>query len=209
MRCGAPELASSIVPTSVRTMCRRKLSAVIVKSRRRPSCCHAAACTSRVKTWCCVSVGVNARKSCSSAEKRGSRLEGGGIDAGAATTALGAPRAAIARLRRGRGSGTTGSVPRSARGSRRARPRPRPRPRPSGSAAFSASATRSGGGPPSTVDARDLSRRVHAGVGAARHGEPLPLRKHCVERVPNDAFDSSFDQAAVPSRGTPFRRTRG
>ena len=54
-------------------MCRRKLSAVISSSRASPCRCHGAASTVRTKTWCCVSVGVNARKSCSREDVRGVR----------------------------------------------------------------------------------------------------------------------------------------
>ena len=64
MRAGASEPASSIVPTSVRTMCRRNPFAVIVRSSRSPACSQDAASTS-ARTPCLVSVGVNARKSCS------------------------------------------------------------------------------------------------------------------------------------------------
>ncbi len=130
MRCGRLGPASSIVPTSVRTMCRRKLSAVIVKSRRSPSCCHAAACTSRDEDLV-LRLGRRERTEVVlAAEKRGCRLRGRRRRRAAATRALGAPRAATRAPRRGRGSGTSASEPRSARGSRRARPRPRPRPRP-------------------------------------------------------------------------------
>ena len=69
---------SIIVPTSVRTMWRRKLSAVISSSSASPRRCQAAARTSRTKTACCVSVGVKARKSCSPTggrrSRRGARL---------------------------------------------------------------------------------------------------------------------------------------
>ncbi len=57
---------SSIVPTSVRTMWRRKLSAVISSSSASPRRCHAAALISRNEHVVLgLSVGVNARKSCS------------------------------------------------------------------------------------------------------------------------------------------------
>src|SRR5712691_4678322 len=61
MRSGG---SATIVPTSVRTMCLRKLSAVISNTSASPWRCHAAAVTFRRNVWCCVSVGVNARKSC-------------------------------------------------------------------------------------------------------------------------------------------------
>ena len=57
--------ASSIVPTSVRTMCRRNESAVTVKWSSSSRRSQARARISRRKLSCCVSVGVNARKSCS------------------------------------------------------------------------------------------------------------------------------------------------
>src|SRR5439155_1755522 len=62
MRSGG---SSTIVPTSVLTMWRRKLSAVISNSSASPRRCHSAPRTLRLKISCWVSVGVNARKSCS------------------------------------------------------------------------------------------------------------------------------------------------
>ena len=58
---------SSIVPTSVRTMCRRNESAVTVKWSWSPRRSQPASRISRVNTSCCVSVGVKAVKSCSPA----------------------------------------------------------------------------------------------------------------------------------------------
>ena len=49
------------------------------------------------------------------------------------------------------------------------------------------------------VHAGDLARRMHPCVGATRYREPLPLRKHRVERVPNDPFDSSFARLPRPA----------
>ena len=57
---------ASIVPTSVRAMCRRNESAVISNAITSSSTStHRAAETVRTNTSCCVSVGVKARKSCS------------------------------------------------------------------------------------------------------------------------------------------------
>ena len=62
---------SSIVPTSVRTMWRRNESAVISSSSASSRRCHTADSTVRVKTLCCVSAGVKARKSCSPSDELG------------------------------------------------------------------------------------------------------------------------------------------
>ena len=57
---------SSMVPTSVRTMCRRNDVAVISNATTcSSSATHRASLTSRTNTVCSVSVGVNAVKSCS------------------------------------------------------------------------------------------------------------------------------------------------
>ena len=69
-RC-RPGCRSSIVPTSVRTIWRRNESAVISKSRCSPRSCQDAESTVRRKTSCWVSVGVNARKSCSPTQEVG------------------------------------------------------------------------------------------------------------------------------------------
>ena len=69
---------STIVPTSVRTMWRRKLSAAISSSSTSPRRFQARLADVRTNTSCWVSVGVNARKSCSpsrsAADSRSARL---------------------------------------------------------------------------------------------------------------------------------------
>ena len=130
-------------------MWRRKLSAVISNSSASPRRCHDADCTLRTKTSCWVSVGVNARKSCSP-RSSGPRRRGSPRRSGAEATTLGRARTATGSAAARSGSGSCARGPRSGRGSRAAASSAATTATSSGSSAFSAPGARSGGGPAST-----------------------------------------------------------
>ena len=189
-------------------MWRRKLSAVISNRARRRRARHAARSTTRTKTSCWVSVGVNARKSCSprrSAAARGEPLlvERPRQPPAAPARSNGDGVAAAARS----GSGSCASGPRSARGSPAA-----PLGRDDGDVVRQDGVERLGRAlrrrPALDVDARDLAERVDAGVGAPGDGEPAPAREHAA-RAPRAARPRPCaGRAAPPSRGSRCRRTR-
>ena len=142
---------SSIVPTSVRTMWRRNESAVISNAitasrRARPT---APPRTVRTKPRCCVSAGVNARKSCAPSEHAGVVVQRGEVDRARPPErpprlerrALAPPPDAVAIRPRPR-------VEAGAEPGRRLLGRVTATS--SGSTVFSASAARSAGGPPRT-----------------------------------------------------------
>ena len=189
-------------------MCRRKLSAVIVKSRRSPSRSQAAARTSRRKT---VVPRLRRRERAEvvlAREERGRRRERVDVERARPPERTPSLERRAGSAARGRGSDTSASAPRSARGS-------------SSDASSAASdrhvvgkrgVQRLGGAlerrPTLDLDARDLARRVHPCVGAARDREPVPAREDRVERVAQRRPRPFAGPAAAPSRGTPCRRTR-
>ena len=190
-------------------MWRRNESAVISNATTSSSSStQRASRTVRVKRLWCVSLGVNAVKSCAPTSaaafsasageverprmpERAARLEGRrhaappdpvAVRAGARVEAcverVGCLLGARARRRRG------------------------------AAAPFSASAARSGGGPVSTSTEATFAERVHARIGAARDGERVdPARRAGRARAGAHPRPSSL-RAGAPSRGTPCRRTR-
>ena len=100
----SPAAVWSIVPTSVRTMWRRNESASMRNTSSSPRCSQAASSTVRRKTWCWVSAGVKARKSCSPSSARAHAVEQL-VRAGRAASATCARRAAAtARASAARGT---------------------------------------------------------------------------------------------------------
>ena len=174
---------------------------------RRPPSCQAAWCTVRTNVRCCVSVGVNAVKSCAPttaaahASSTAGRAAPRWCSARRASSALGVahhPHAVHVGAGAGRVAGVEARpAPRRRRARRRrpAAPRsaPAPRWRPAGRR---------------RPDADDLAERVHAGVGAAgdRAGRS-PARIPRVERRRERPLHRPQRRAAAPSRGTRCRRT--
>ena len=199
---------SSIVPTSVRTMCRRNESAVTVKWSSSPRRSHPAARISRRNTSCRVSVGVNAVKSCSprSAAAHASSASSSTRPRPPERTA----RAERRRARAGRGRRTGTSAPIAENRAWK----------PSGASSAATTATSSGQRRVERLRAaaRLAARPLHRGwrpdrlhgrrrpCGRRRRGRstPAPRRRAPRARRP----PRSARPAAAPSRGTPSRRTR-
>ncbi len=198
MRSGASLPSSSMVPTSVRTMCLRKLSPVIVKSSRSPSRSQAAASRVLENDSCCVSVGVNARKSCSPREDRGSRDESVVIDR------AGPPERPI-RLERRRPIAGQHAIAIRARACGESgvevggRLFDRENDDVVGQRAVQRDRRPLQGGRTVDVDARDLPGRVDARIGASCDRELVPARKRGVERLPQGRFDRALARLACPA----------
>ena len=188
----APGPTCSIVPTSVRTMCRRNESAVTVKWRWSPWRSHAASRMIRTNTSCWLSAGVKAVNSCSPGSsaaqawrrsqvdgprppERALRLERRARHAVEDDVAVGARRGREPRVEPVRSvlCGEHRDVGRQRRVERLRRLRGRRAAR--------------------HLDARDLPGRVHARVGASCDGEPVPaVRVDRVERLAEHALDRSL-----------------
>ena len=189
-------------------MCRRKLSAVILKSRRRRAAPSAAAQTTRTKTSCCVSVGVNARKSCSPTSSAADACERVLVERPRPPErAPRLERRALARAAAA-GSGTCARGPRSGRGSRPAPPRRRRRRR-------RPAARRSAPRQPARRRARPRRRRSRPGRSRGRRcrsGRRPRARPSAGRRassaVAQLALDGALARLRAPSRGTRCRRTR-
>ena len=159
------------MPTSVRTMWRRKLSASISSSRCSPRSAHSARRRGGRKSSCCVSVGVNARKSCSPDEQPRPLVQ-----------RLHVQRPGHHQLRRasngersaggGCGTDTNASARSGARGSPRA-PRTGNHGHVVGQLGVQGGGSAIRGRAARDVDADDLAERVHARVRPPGHRERL------------------------------------
>ena len=208
-RANRSGLACSIVPTSVRTMCRRKESAVTVKWRWSPWRSQAASRTMRRKTSCWLSAGVNALKSCSPGSSAAHACEplGRSTGRGHQSDRLASSAERVDAVEdevpiRAGGGGEAGVEPLRCLLGREHRDVGRER-------RVERLRGPVGGRASPDDDARDLPRRVHAGVGATGDGEPLPAAAGRWRREPRAELPRrSAGPAAWPSRGSRRRRTR-
>ena len=195
---GSRSRPSSIEPTRILHMWRTKLTASIVKCSSSPSSSQAAARTVRSKSRWFVSVGVKAVKSCVPGNTRRGGVQGGAVQlhrpperpALLERRADAAPQDAVAVGTRGRREARVevrrGLVRRDHRDVGRQRRVQRLR---------RAGRRRAAG----DANARDLSGRVHAGVGPSRDRELPPARVDAVERLAQNALDRALARLARPA----------
>ena len=205
---GSSSIPSSIVPTSVRTMCRRNASAVIVKWSSSPRRSQPAAMIVRRKLFV-AGLGRRERREVVAARQTRRRARGAAPRRPAATTrGLAETEALNVSGGAARRSDTTGRGLRSAHGI----------PLGAGAQSLTERSARENGiecvGDPRgrrtalDHDADDLSRGVDPRVGPASGCEPFPTGEELVEGLAHHSLDRALALAVSPSRESRCRRTR-